>query len=438
MRLLPNIRYGTERYPEKVARRLRALNIAAWVGAGITGGFAIVQFLDPTPGLWKVATVNALAAPLWAAIPLLHRVGPWAAPPVLLAFAYAYFFVVIFLLGTGTGMQLYYLAGAALTVLFFGTEQIALASVFSVAAAAFIITLQLLVPYNTGLQSSATQFGNFIATVVASCVILLLIVFYALREAARAEAAAEREYERSESLLVNILPAPVAARLKDQPESIIADEFADASILFADMAGFTARASDTSPNDLVQFLNRVFTDFDRLVERHGLEKIKTTGDAYMVVSGVPVPRPDHTQALAQLALEMRDAATELRDPNGCSVPIRIGIASGPVVAGVVGTRKFFYDIWGDAVNVASRMESTGVAGRIQVSQQTYERLRDDFVLEAHGEIDVRGKGRMRTWFLVDRKADAAAPTMSDASAVSVCGSHDTLAAPGSHDAAEAD
>src|SRR5262249_53030796 len=138
------------------------------------------------------------------------------------------------------------------------------------------------------------------------------------------------------------------------------------------------------------------------------EKIKTTGDAYMVVSGVPVARSDHARPLALLALEMRDVASAWRDPQGRNVPIRMGIASGPVVAGVVGTRKFFYDVGGDAVNVASRMESTGAPGRIQVSQEAYERLKDEFELEGPREIDVKGKGTMRTWFLAGRKADAAA------------------------------
>jgi adenylate cyclase len=246
----------------------------------------------------------------------------------------------------------------------------------------------------------------------------MVIVVYALRQAARAEAAAEREYERSESLLVNILPASIAERLKSRTEAVIADKFEEASILFADMAGFTARASETAPDDLVLFLNHVFTDFDRLVERHGLEKIKTTGDAYMVVSGVPVPRSDHAESLAQLALEMRAAAEDLRDPQGRDVPIRIGISSGPVVAGVVGTRKFFYDVWGDAVNVASRMETTGAVGKIQVSHQTYERLKEDFVLEECGEVEVRGKGRMPTWFLIVQKTcPVAARSLPDASEI---------------------
>jgi adenylate cyclase len=362
LRLISIIRYGTERYPEKVARRLRWLNITTWIVSAVASGFATVQFLDPTPGLWRVAAINALAALVCPAIPLLHRFGSLAAALVLFIIGYVYFFFVIVLLGTGTGMQFYYLMATAFVVLFFGIEHIFLASAFGIVAAALIIASQVLVPYNTGLQPATTQFGDFIAIVVISCAVLFSIIFYALREAARAEAAAERERERSDILLANILPASVASQLKSRTESVIADKYDEASIMFADMAGFTARASDTAPDDLVQFLNRVFTDFDRLVERHGLEKIKTTGDCYMVVSGVPTPRPDHAAALAQLALEIRDAATDLRDPHGRSVPIRIGIASGPVVAGVVGTRKFFFDVWGDAVNVASRMESSGVAG----------------------------------------------------------------------------
>jgi len=162
----------------------------------------------------------------------------------------------------------------------------------------------------------------------------------------------------------------------------------------------------TTPEELVRFLNGVYTKLDSLVERHGLEKIKTTGDAYMVVSGVPEPRPDHAAELADLALDMRDALAGLTDPKGRAVPVRIGIASGPVVAGVVGTRKFFYDVWGDAVNTASRMESTGEAGKIQVAPATRELLAGRFELQERGIIEVRGKGPMQTCFLIGRKREA--------------------------------
>jgi adenylate cyclase len=320
-------------------------------------------------------------------------------------------------------MQMYYLVAASLGVLFVGTDRIFMASAIGVAAAALMIALEVMVPRSTGLQPDSTMFANFVGTAFASCGILLTIVFFALREAARAEAAAEREYERSESLLVNILPVSIASRLKSrtETEAVIADKYDEASILFADMAGFTARTSDTAPDDLVRFLNHVFTDFDRLVEYHGLEKIKTTGDSYMIVSGVPTPRRDHAGALAQLALEMRDAVADLHDPHGRAVPIRIGIASGPVVAGVVGTRKFFYDVWGDAVNVAARMETTGDVGKIHVSQDAYERLKAEFVLEARGPIDVKGKGPMLTWFLIGPKVSEEAPHPDCSSTVTRAG-----------------
>jgi len=237
-------------------------------------------------------------------------------------------------------------------------------------------------------------------------VILFVIVFYALRQAARSEAAAERERARSDALLVNILPPKVAERLKDRGTvagtQAVADRYAEASILFLDMAGFTARASDTEPGALVGFLDTVFTKLDALVERHGLEKVKTTGDAYMVVSGVPEPRADHAAALAALALDMRAALAGLVDPKGRAVPVRIGMASGPVVAGVVGRRKFFYDVWGDAVNIAARMEQTAEPGTIQVAPEMRGLLGESFALAERGLVDVRGKGEMRTWLLLGR------------------------------------
>jgi adenylate cyclase len=391
-----------------VARRLRAVNLGAWIAAAVAAIYSIWQFFDPNPGMWKPATTNAIAALALSLVPLLHRVGALAGPMGFTIIAYIVIFVDCVLFGIGNGMQMYYLVAASLGLLFVGTDRVFLASAIGAVAAALIIALEVFVPRTTGLLPDSTMFENFVGTAIASCVILLTIVFFALREAARSEAAAEREYERSESLLVNILPVSIALRLKSRTKAVIADKYDEASILFADMAGFTARTSDTAPDELVRFLNHVFTDFDRLVDYHGLEKIKTTGDSYMIVSGVPTPRLDHATALAQLALEMRDAVADLHDPHGRPVPIRIGIASGPVVAGVIGTRKFFYDVWGDAVNVAARMETTGDVGKIQVSQDAYERLKGEFVLEARGPIEVKGKGPMLTWFLIGTKLPEAA------------------------------
>jgi adenylate cyclase len=285
-------------------------------------------------------------------------------------------------------------------------------------AVAGIVALELLVPNDRGLGPHWMLTVGFISSAVFSAVMVVATVWYAMREIDRAERAMEAEYQRSESLLANILPASIASRLKDPSRNIIADKYDDASILFADIAGYTKRASDTSPTELVRFLDTLYTDLDALVDKHGLEKIKTSGDSYMVVSGVPKPRHDHVQAIACLALDMAEAVADLKDPQGRAVPLRIGMASGPVVAGVVGARKFFYDVWGDAVNVASRMESTDVEGRIQVPQSVYERLKDEYLLEERGVVDIKGKGPMHTWYLVGRR-NGDAPRDADAVAQGV-------------------
>jgi adenylate cyclase len=408
VRFWPGIAFGTEDYPEKIARRLRAVNITAWIGAPVAAAFALFQALDDWDRLKHVAGINALGAIGFAAVPLLHRFGPLAAPLTLAGAVYASNLALCALLGTESGIHLYYIATAALSVLFLGVERLALSiGVVTLAAILFVI-VEFTLPGNTLLVPAMTLRMNFAVSAAVTVAILFAVVFYAVRQIGRAENALEREYARSEALLTNILPPAVAVRLKQGTERVIADSYPEASILFADMAGFTARASDALPVQLVLFLNDLFSAFDRLVERYGLEKIKTTGDAYMVVSGVPQPRPDHAETIARLALDMRDAVQAIAAATGRPLSIRIGISSGPVVAGVVGTKKFFYDVWGDAVNVASRMESTGIAGKIQVSEATYALIKDRFEFEARGEIEVRGKGTMRTWFLLGPKLAAAA------------------------------
>ena len=222
----------------------------------------------------------------------------------------------------------------------------------------------------------------------------ILALFATQREAALR--LAELEGRRSDDLLRNILPGPIADRLKND-NSRIAEQFDDASILFADVVGFMPLSARLSPAEIVDLLDRLFSEFDVLVDRSGLEKIKTIGDAYMVAAGVPEPRPDHAPAIARLALAMQATAATL---PGTRLELRIGINSGPVVAGVIGKRRLIYDLWGDAVNVASRMESQGVPGRIQVTRATADRLGDRFRLEARGTVEVKGRGAVETWFLV--------------------------------------
>jgi class 3 adenylate cyclase len=222
-----------------------------------------------------------------------------------------------------------------------------------------------------------------------------------LGEAVRSRRALALEQERSERLLLNVLPAPIAARLK-AGEAVIADAFPEVTVLFADLVDFTRRSRQISPAQVVAALNELFSAFDQLAQRHGLEKIKTIGDAYMVAGGLPQPRPDHAEAIAEMALGIREEVARRTDPSGQPLAVRIGIDTGPVEAGVIGTAKFSYDLWGDTVNTASRMESHGVAGCIQVTARTYQRLRDGYQFQLRGPIQVRGMGEMVTYFLVGR------------------------------------
>jgi adenylate cyclase len=217
-------------------------------------------------------------------------------------------------------------------------------------------------------------------------------------------AALRVEQERSELLLMNILPRSIADRLKSAHQTI-ADHFDAASILFADVVDFTPLAQRLSPAEVVGILDRLFSHFDTLLERHGLEKIKTIGDCYMAAAGVPDPSPDHARRAALLALDMREAVATSAVGDGSGLELRIGINSGPVIAGVIGTKRFLYDLWGDAVNTASRMESQSTPGEIQISRATYELLKEEFVCRRRGTILVKGKGQMETWYLAGPRSD---------------------------------
>ncbi|WP_374021575.1 adenylate/guanylate cyclase domain-containing protein [Mycobacterium sp. HNNTM2301] len=391
-----------QHYVASAARRARVLTITAWLAVLVSVSFVLVQILGGS-WLWQVSSINVLGAMVFAMVPWLQRFGELVAPLTFLGTAYVSVFASCVDVGTGSGAQFFFLVGACIVVLLLGIEHIVLASALAAVAAGLIIAVEFLIPRDTGLQPAWAQSAGFVITAISSVVMVVVTVWFALRDTARAEAVMEAQYERSEALLANMLPASIAERLKEPDRSVIADKYDVASVLFADIVGFTERASSTAPADLVRFLDRLYGAFDALVDKHGLEKIKVSGDSYMVVSGVPRARPDHAQALADFALDMANAAAGLQDPHGNAVRLRVGMACGPVVAGVVGARRFFYDVWGDAVNVASRMETTDSVGRIQVPEAMYERLKDEFVLQERGHIDVKGKGLMRTWYLIGRK-----------------------------------
>ncbi len=288
--------------------------------------------------------------------------------------------------------------------------------------AVYVLTLVVGALIAFGLATAVWWFGAFAAAVAYSVVIPtwidpIYVVSDPTVDAALNLAAAgivlfavtvyfvrQRDHFQRESddLLHNILPDEVVTRLKTSPQ-LIADSYDSASVLFADVVDFTPMSAGMSPNELVGLLNNLFSTFDRFVEDLGLEKIKTIGDEYMVASGIPSVRANHAQAIADLALRMRDELAANRI-DGREVRMRIGINSGPVVAGIIGTRKFSYDLWGDVVNTASRMESEGIEGSIQISEATYQLISEEFVCESRGKIPVKGKGYLQTYLLLSRKA----------------------------------
>lgn len=232
--------------------------------------------------------------------------------------------------------------------------------------------------------------------------IICVFSVYLYEKLKKQEFTAQRELEiaqqQSEKLLLNILPSVIAQQLKTQPTTI-ADIFHEVTVLFADIVGFTELSSQTSPPQLVELLNQIFSMFDELAEKHGIEKIKTIGDAYMAVAGLPNYRSDHAFAIANMALDMQNAVHQFNYDYGLSFSIRVGISTGPVVAGVIGLKKFAYDLWGDTVNTASRMESHGIPDHIQVCEATYHLLKNDYLLEKRGLIAIKGKGEMTTYLL---------------------------------------
>ena len=243
--------------------------------------------------------------------------------------------------------------------------------------------------------SEDTRLVFFIMNLSISSIVIYIFASYYV-------AAAVRERDNANKLLLNILPKEIASILKKK-EGTIADRHESASVLFADIVGSTPLFSNLDPGEVVNWLNEIFSMFDNLVDKYGLEKIKTIGDNYMVASGVPTPRPDHAQALAHFALDMLACLKDIPARNKKQIEFRVGINSGPLVAGVIGKRKFQYDLWGDTVNVASRMESHGEVGKVHISKASFKLLKDDFDCLPRGSIPIHGKGTMETWYLISQK-----------------------------------
>lgn len=252
------------------------------------------------------------------------------------------------------------------------------------------------IPYYTLSEETLMIFKLF--NILACFTFLCMWGAYFNFAVVKTQEALDQEYQKSERLLLNILPTIIANRLKTEPTQI-ADRFANVTVLFADIVGFTILAEQKTPEELVTMLNSIFSMIDDLVEKYDVEKIKTIGDAYMVAAGIPEPRPDHAEIMANFALEMMEQVHQYNIKENQHFQIRVGLHSGPVVAGVIGKKKFSYDLWGDTVNIASRMESHSMPNQIQVSSVTYELLKEKYNLESRGKVQVKGKGMTATYFL---------------------------------------
>jgi class 3 adenylate cyclase len=345
--------------------------------------------------------VMLLQSASYACVPLLMSRGSRLATRSFVLSAIVWLSLVTLLFGTESASHFFFLTVAVGVFHIAHPGDLRFTALTAILASAlFVGFVAHPVPSFTAATPQEIAFAR-IFNLVMTVAILFGFSVYSYRRTKEAEQLLEMARAKSESLLLNVLPSTIAERLKEHPGSI-ADRFDEATILFADIVNFTVLSERVSPVALVGMLDRVFSRFDALCDQHRLEKIKTIGDAYMVAAGIPEPRSDHVEAVAAMALEMGRVLDELKGDDFAQLNIRIGIHTGPVVAGVIGQRKFAYDLWGDAVNTASRMESHGLPGRIHVSRAVYERLKGAFSFEERGAITVKGKGELETWFLLGR------------------------------------
>jgi class 3 adenylate cyclase len=381
------------------ARRLKIANQGAMIGIVSCATFG-VAFALAGPDFRILAIANAVIVLVDLAAFLLAHRGRRKLAKVALLFPVHMLIVLATLhVGLAVGFQNYFFLFAALSFLFFGESEprlrwsfaalslLSCAFVFIAAPVAETIDLPPSIPPILNIVSAAIVMGT-----------LVFFVKLFTGDTVRAEAGLVVEHARSERLLLNILPKSISTRLKDDDKGI-ADGFAEVTVLFADLVGFTELSQRLSPAALVSMLNHVFSAFDDLAAELGLEKIKTIGDCYMVASGLPDSRPDHVEAAARMALGMRSELERINTEAGYGLRLRIGLHTGPVIAGVIGKRKFIYDLWGDTVNTASRMESSGIEQEIQVTRQVYDRIASTFDLDPRGVIKVKGKGELETFML---------------------------------------
>jgi adenylate cyclase len=394
------VELGTDRYRPQIRQRLKILNVMAYLIVVFSliyaGSYALA---DAAEYRWIIA-INLALAVMGLCVPLLHRVHEVMGGMVIAVTECAALFGLVALLGRQSGIQLNLIVGASAAFFILGLERLRLSVMlitvcFLLHVAAWLLFPQGLLPVNRAFLDQL-----YVSSAVTTFVITTLLVHYAFRLVERAEA-------ETEGLLRNILPDQIVDRLKQHPNDPIAEGFDEASILFSDIQGFVALSKQLGEARTIAMLNEMMRRFDALAIDYGVEKIKTIGDAYMAVAGVPRPAPDHAIRLAHMALAMLRETAAVGDHFGVTLRMRIGIASGPVMAGIIGTQKFCYDVWGDAVNLASRLEHTGEPQRVHVSASAQAAIARSFDCEGRGEIEIKGLGPTKTWFVVAPRAEPA-------------------------------
>ncbi|MFK5997566.1 MAG: adenylate/guanylate cyclase domain-containing protein [Rhodobacterales bacterium] len=392
---------GTKGMSKRRAQRIVLTNVMTSVTAGVSYFYVLFFVLyDFHHLLWPVIFLVPIATALLAT-PFLNKIHPYLGSVYNLVLWLIYGCMLAITFGAVSGVHFAFLAGVISALLIMGIHQNPLSVVSStVQLGLFVYFDRAMLPPASYLQLPSSFYDIlYFSSVLLSILFIFFMVYYAFYQAHLAEDALEREYKYSEKLLTNMLPASIATELKRNPGRTIAENHDDVTILFADIVGFTPRAKSQDAGDLVTFLNGLFTRFDRLVHKHGLEKIKTIGDAFMVAGGLTVSQSDHLMRVAQMAMDMMAETKDYAKQIGEHLELRIGLHTGPVVAGVIGTDKPFYDVWGDTVNTAARLETCGTNGEIQVTAETKARLENSLAFTRRGMVDIKGKGELDLWYL---------------------------------------
>ncbi len=400
---------GTDGYDKKTKRRLMLCNIMAYLIFFASLHYALLYAVADFEKFKYVILTNIFISAVALFVPLLHRHNDYYGAILIAITEYVLLFYLVSSLGRNSGIQINYIIGAALPFLICDFSRVRI--IFIAVLAGFVCHLLawfLFPPEAATIQADEVLLANlYVSSVITTFVMISIITLYAFQLVNSAEA-------QNDYLLRNILPDIIADRLKENPNKIIADNYDKVTVLFSDLVGFTTLSKTLPPTDLLTLLNDIFSHFDQLADKYGLEKIKTIGDAYMLVAGLPNAIDEQTEKTIKMALEMQQVIEELSHKHNVDLELRIGIHVGPLMAGVIGSKKFSYDVWGHTVNFASRLESHGKAGKIHISQSIKDDLPKSYEFESNGTNEIKGIGRLETWFIKSEYQLEESPTQMTA------------------------